>query len=288
VYDAAMFGRSRQVGAHIAYVAAAADDAAVFTARAREAAEALGPRAIGPSKVFLLAPPDKPPELAGKYEGSGDWMWICQTAIFEVWFYFREEAMRHLRELAFDIYDWTQAHATSVLCRLARQGLDARATAELIAEALPDWRHEQVMRVCGDVAALAPRHPVLRAAYYKLGDAHLRGDPVDAFELIAASAGSDAAHARARYVPFLKGLMAGVGLEGRTAFDDGHVVATDDGAGVVAKSGRDYPQIADFHQIRAALLLRDLTPEDAEVAERIAAWAAGHPDEGIRRRLAGG
>jgi hypothetical protein len=282
-----MFGRSKQVGAQIAYVAAAAGDAAVFTARARDAAEALGPRAIGSSKAFLLAPPDKPAELAGQHEGVGDWMWVCQSAIFEIWFYFREEAMRHLREVAFGVYDWTQAHATSVLCRLARQGLDARATAELIAEALPDWRHEQVMRVCRDVAALAPRHAVLRAAYDKLVDVYLQGDPVDAFELIAASATFDIAHVRAHYVPFLRGLMAGVGLEGRTAFDDGHVVATEDGAGVVAKGGREYPQIADFHQIRAALLLRDLTPEDAEVVARIAAWAAGHPDEGIRRQLAG-
>ena len=80
---AAMFGRSKQVGAQIAYVAAAADDAAVFTARARQAAEALGPRAIGPSKAFLLRPPDKPPELAGKHEAVGDWMWVCQTARWE-------------------------------------------------------------------------------------------------------------------------------------------------------------------------------------------------------------
>src|SRR5687767_11409189 len=134
-----MFGRSKQVGAQIAYVAAAEDDVA-FTARAREVAEALGPRSIGQSKAYLLDPPAKPPELAGRHEGHGDWMWVCQTAIFEIWFHLRHEAMRHLREVAFGPYDWTQAHATSVLCRLALQGLDARATAELIAESLPDWR----------------------------------------------------------------------------------------------------------------------------------------------------
>jgi hypothetical protein len=81
--------------------------------------------------------------------------------------------------------------------------------------------------------------------------------------------------------------MAGQGLEGRTAFDDGHVVASADGQGIVAKSGREYPQIADYHQIRAALLLRDLVPDEPTVKARLEAWAAGHPDSNVRHQLQG-
>lgn len=279
-----MFGKSPEVGEQIAAIAAAADDREMFTTRARAVAEAFGPTVIGASKRFLFAPPDKPPLLAGRHEGLGDWMMVCQAAIFEIWFHLGADALRELRAFAFGPYDWTQAHATRAVCRLALRGVDREGAAELIAEALPDWRHEQVMRVCADVAALAARAPVLRKAYDALIDRYLRGDPVDAFELIAADAGADPAHARERYLLFLHGLAAGRGLEGRTAFDDGHVVASKDG-GIVAKSGPEYPQIADYHQIRAALLLHDLVPDDASVKARLAAWAAGHPDGNVRLQL---
>jgi hypothetical protein len=282
-----VFGKSAEVGEQIAAVAAAADEPAMFTARARAVAEAFGPAVIAASKRFLFAPPEKPPLLAGRHEGLGDWMWVCQAAIFEIWFHLGADALRELREVAFGPYDWTQAHATHAVCRLALRGVDREGAGELIAEALPDWRHEQVMRVCVDVAALAARSAVLRKAYDGLTDGYLRGDPVDAFELVSADALADPAHARARYLPFLHGLMAGQGLEGRTAFDDGHVVASADGQGIVAKSGREYPQIADYHQIRAALLLRDLVPDEPTVKARLEAWAAGHPHSNVRHQLQG-
>jgi hypothetical protein len=282
-----VFGKSPEVGEQIAAVAAAADDPDAFTTRARAVAEAFGPTIIGASKRFLFAPPDKPPWLAGRYEGLGDWMGVCQAAIFEIWFHLGADALRELRAFAFGAYDWTQAHATRAVCRLALRGVDRDGAAELVAEALPDWRHEQVMRVCDDVAALAARSAVLRKAYDALTDAYLAGDPVDAFELVASDARADPAHARERYLPFLRGLMAGKDLEGRTAFDDGHVAATADGSGLIAKGGPQYPQIADYHQVRAALLLRDLVPEDPTVKARLEAWAAGHPDGGVRTQLQG-
>jgi hypothetical protein len=265
-------------------VASAVDDRDAFTARAREVAEALGPRAIGAMDRFLRSPPAKPDALAGKHEGFGDWMWVCQEAVFEIWFHFGADALRELREYAFGVYDWTQAHATHALCRLALKGLDRAGAAELIAEALPDWRYEQVMRVCRDIASVAAQSPVLRKAYDKLTDEYLEGDAVDAFELVAADAAADPTHARERYLPFLRGLMNGEGLEGRTAFDDGQVVAAP-GGGIAAKSGPTYPQIPDYHQIRAALLLRDLVPGDAEVTAQLSAWSDTHSDEGVRRQL---
>jgi len=210
-------------------------------------------------------------------------MWVCQSAIFEIWFHFGADALAELRQIVFGIYDWTQAHATRAICRLALRGVDREGAAELIAEALPDWRYEQVMRVRGDVGALAARSAVLRKAYDRLVDEYLEGDPVDAFELVAADAAADPAHARERYLPFLRGLIAGEGLEGRTAFDDGHVVAGPDGAGIVAKSGPTHPQIPDYHRIRAALLVRDLVPADGAVQTQLAAWADTHPDESVRR-----
>ena len=55
--------------------------------------------------------------------------------------------------------------------------------------------------------------------------------------------------------------------------------------GVVAKSGPTYPQVKDFHRIRAALLLHELLPEDEEVTRRLQTWSTNHPEENVRREL---
>jgi len=46
-----------------------------------------------------------------------------------------------------------------------------------------------------------------------------------------------------------------------------------------------YPQLEDFHRIRAAVLLRELFPEDHEVGSRLRKWAADHPEENVRKEL---
>ena len=47
---------------------------------------------------------------------------------------------------------------------------------------------------------------------------------MDGFELVAAAPRFSPELVRARYGDFLRHLMQGVGLEGRTTFDDGQVV----------------------------------------------------------------
>lgn len=188
--------------------------------------------------------------------------------------------------MAFGPYDWTQANATEVLCRLAIEGVETTHTSEQIARALPTWRYEQIMRVCAFVAELSVRSPALRAAYEALIVNYLEGDPVDAFELIAALARFDPRAVRQRYGDFLLQLSEGTGLVGRTAFDDGHVVTGDDGKSLVAKSGPTYPLLEDFHRIRAAVLRYELFPEDERTRKRLAEWSVQHPDESVRSELA--
>jgi hypothetical protein len=212
-------------------------------------------------------------------------MAACQAAIFEIWFHLGDAAVEDLHTVAFGAYDWTQANATEVLCRLAQGGVKTEDTARRIAGALPAWRHEQIMRVCGPVAALAAHSAVLEQAYDDLIDAYRAEDPADTFELVAAAARFSPARVVARYGDFLRGLMEGAGLEGRTAFDDGHVVFTEDGAGVVAQGGPAYPQVEDFHQIRAAVLLHELLPLDQDVTRRLEAWSTNHPEESARAEL---
>src|SRR5262249_12419639 len=156
-------------------------------------------------------------------------------------------ALADLRSVAFGEYDWTQFNAAEVLCRLAMNGVETERTAEQIADALPGWRYEQLMRVCGSVAQLATRSEPLLQAYEKPADEYFPLEPVDAFELVATLSHFHRERVKAKYGGFLRGLADGVGLEGRTAYDDGHVVPTADGKGVMARSGPQYPQVDDYH-----------------------------------------
>ena len=279
-----MFWKSKQVGRLIAEVAATADDREEFTRRAREAAAELGRPLIRKSRVYFWSPPPKPSSLDGKYEGIGDWMAVCQSAIFEMWFHLGEVALADLHEVAFGRYDWTQASATEVLCRLALDGVDTERTATRIAEALPKWRYEQIIYVRVPVAALSVRSHALRSAYDSLVETWRERDPVDAFELVLALKHADPTHAFMRYGDFLHALAAGEGLEGRTPYDDGHVVETPDG-GLAARSGPTHPLIVDYHSIRAAVLLWELSPGDERIEQRLRRWADEHPDEGVREEM---
>jgi len=277
--------KSKDVGEHIAQVASVAGDGDEVSRRAQAAATSLGRQAIAKSRAYFWTPPPKPRGFENRFHGLGEWMSMCQSAIFEIWFHLGDAALEDLRSVAFGAYDWTQAHATTVLCRLALDGIETQRSAEQIALALPGWRYEQVMRVCGRVGQLAARSEVLQRAYDTLTDGYRDDDPVAAFELIAAAAPWRPGDARARYGDFLRDLMGGAGLEGRTAFNDGHVVTSADGNALVAKGGPTYPQVDDFHRIRAALLLHELLPDDAEVTARLGMWAADHPDEDVRQQL---
>ncbi|HMA95917.1 MAG TPA: hypothetical protein VKP30_24685 [Polyangiaceae bacterium] len=280
-----MFWRSKEIGKHIAYVASSLKDPVEFSLRAQHSAEQLGKRAIGKSKAYFWTPPEKPSSHAGEYEGLGEWMSMCQAAIFEIWFHLGSVALPELRKVAFGSYDWTQAYATNALCRLATQGLDTEKTAAGIAKALPRWRYEQVMRVCGRVAELAARSEVLLEAYDRLIEVYKATDPVDALELVSALAEHCPNHVRELHSALVRDLSEGLGLEHRTPFDDGHVVPTPDGRGFVAKGGPTYPLVPDYHRIRATMVLHKLEPNNQHLARRLQAWSTNHPDALIRKEL---
>lgn len=280
-----MFWRSKEVGRHIAHVASALKDPAEFSRRAQQSAEQLGRKAVSKSKPYFWTPPPKPSEPAGKFEGLGEWMSMCQAAIFEIWFYLGSASVADLRKVAFGSYDWTQAYATDALCRLAVQGLETHETALGVMKALPHWRYEQVMRVCGRVAELAAKSDVLLHAYDQLIESYKASDPVDGLELVSALAEYHPTHVKTLYYEFLRNLAQGVGLEHRTPFDDGHVVPTPDGRGFVAKGGPTYPLVADYHRIRATILLHKLQPTDEALTRRLQAWSTEHPDALMRKEL---
>ena len=63
--------------------------------------------------------------------GLGDWMAICQYAIFELIYHLGVKALGTLRSIAYGKYDWTQATALEVICRLYADG---KLPADVISE----------------------------------------------------------------------------------------------------------------------------------------------------------
>jgi hypothetical protein len=87
-------------------------------------------------------PPAEPLEIKKEYLGLGEWIATCQYAGFELIYNVEPVPIQFLKELAFGEYDWTQATAIEVLCRLY---IDRRVPVSIIAEInqqLSEMRYE--------------------------------------------------------------------------------------------------------------------------------------------------
>lgn len=269
------------VGEQIAWVAASITTPETFHSRARLAAEALGPRCIPLLPGFFHKPPPIPDEVKDQFQGLGQWMEVCQAAIFEILFYFREAALALLRQVAFGVYDWTQARAIEILCKLALEGLERQQIEKELAHALPQLRYETVMQARSALAQLAVVAPQLKAAFHALIYEYMQDDPVDALDLIEALAFADPSSVK-EYETFLHKLMRGEMLAGRHPILDGAILELKpDGSEIV--HGTPLPD--DYHAIRASLVLLRLFPDDETVIGVIRQWAAAHPDEKVRQEL---
>ena len=71
------------------WVAATWEDSNEFTKRARESAEKLTEKQINnlPKFFYYKNNPRKPEEVNDKFGGLGEWQWMCQVAIFEIFYY---------------------------------------------------------------------------------------------------------------------------------------------------------------------------------------------------------
>ena len=72
------------VGEKIAWVAAAITTPETFHKRAGLATEELGSQCIPLLPSFFHKPPSFPGEAGDQFQGLGQWMAVCQAAIFEM------------------------------------------------------------------------------------------------------------------------------------------------------------------------------------------------------------
>jgi hypothetical protein len=269
------------VGEKIAWVAASITTPEIFHDRARLAAEELGPRCITYLPAFFHKPPSLPHEVKDQFHGLGEWMAICQAAIFEMLYFFREASLPLLRQVAFGVYDWTQARAIEILCKLALEGIERAQIERELAQALPQLRYETMLRIRNVLAQLAVVAPQLKAVFHTLIDEYVYDGPAEALNLIEALVFADPPLARG-YEAFLRRIMYGELLADRHPILDGAVLELKpDGSTII--HGTPLPD--DFHAIRAALVLLRLVPTDEAVLAALHHWAATHPDEKVRREL---
>lgn len=128
-------------------VAVLIDDQIVFRAKAKKVAERIGPESIPEFRQRFHRSTAAPAGFRSEERGLAAWLSYWQLAIFEIVFQYREHALPMLREVAFGEYDWTQANAIELLCRLAAEGTDRERTlADLIRE-MPGMRDTALLYV---------------------------------------------------------------------------------------------------------------------------------------------
>ena len=95
---------------------------------------------------YLKSKLQDPPELAAEFKnvklGLGEWLAMCQYTIFELLYNSYEYSLPIIKDIAFGQYDWTQATALEVLCRLYIDEKISDSILENINEKLPDMRYE--------------------------------------------------------------------------------------------------------------------------------------------------
>ena len=276
-----MFGRKRSVADEIRRVASAIEDDAELSARARAAARALGKRFTAEAPALYHQAGDPPPEQREQFRRPlGAWLMAWQYALFEIAYHLGETALPMLRETAFGEYDWTQASATDVLCRLALDGVATQATANEIAYHLRSWRHEQLCYVHPMVARVAAISPVLEAAYERLiaeWKKDFNQEDVLNFILALARVHPPAAE---RHTPFLRDLVFGDGVL-RWEADIARALGTTPES--VRRPWSD--EHDEALRVRAATVLFQLDPTTADVRARLETWATTHDDPQCRKEL---
>ena len=222
------------------------------------------------------APPRRPRAVSAR-----------QHAIFEILYHFREASLPVLRKIAFGPYDWTQANAVDVLCRLAAEGIETETIANEIIKDIPNWRYEAILYTINSLAQFAPRAPNVMNSLHEMVKEWASDDPIEAMDILEPLA-KHAPDAARKHENLLRGIMREAGEGTRSPLADGQVVElqSDDGQTIVgAAAGPSHPSIPDYHAIRSALILQQLFPADDEVLAKLTDWAENHPEQQVRSEL---
>jgi hypothetical protein len=149
-------------------VAVLIDDQLAFRAKAKEVAARFGPETIPELRLRFNRSTASPSGFTAQERGLAGWLSYWQFAIFEIVYQYREHALPMLREVAFGEYDWTQANAIELLCRLASEGIDRDRTLADLKREMPGMRDTALLYVAGPLLQQARNNPALAAIVEEL------------------------------------------------------------------------------------------------------------------------
>lgn len=117
-------------------------DQTEFEKAARQEAAGLDVNDVHYLKTRFHNPPKVHPGTDEGQFGLGQWMAVCQYAIFELLYNLQDIAFPLVEEVAFGEYDWTQANALETLCRWHVDGTLSKPVMTEIKSRIGDMRYE--------------------------------------------------------------------------------------------------------------------------------------------------
>jgi hypothetical protein len=252
----------------------------LFTNSAKKVASELNFLEAQKLTSYFHNPPQEPEFIkstTANYGVLGVWMGICQDAIFEILYHYKEDAIIILYMIGFGQYDWTQYKAIDVLCRLANDGIETERIVKNIGENLHHFRYEAVMPSMESLSEIENSENVPKILK-KLFDEYVEDDVIDGFYILNAMAKNYPNEAK-KELDFLKSLANGIGLENRSPFLDGAVMTTDEnGKNTFFINGEKIEGNFNLeHQLNSALLYQYLEPNDAEINKLVSKLSDAKP-----------
>lgn len=219
-----------------------------------------------------------------KYGLLGVWMIICQDAIFEILFNYKEQAIPTLYSIGFGEYDWTQYKAIDVLCRLANEGIETEAIINNIGKEIQNFRYEAVMPSIESLSHVLDNKEVSKIIL-EIFDEYSKADPIDGLYILRLLALNYPNEVKNK-LAYIKAIAKGAGIENRSPLLDGAVLSVDtEGNETYSINGKEVEgSFEEIHKINAAVLYFYLNSEDDEINQLIDFWEY-HAKEDTHRSM---
>lgn len=229
--------------------------------------------------------PDNLKSKTAKYGMLGVWMMICQNAIFEILYNYKEQAIPTLYAIGFGQYDWTQYKAIGVLCRLAQEGIQTNEIINDIGNKIKDFRYEAVFPSIESLSRI-PNNEEIPKIILEVFDEYSIDDPIDGLHILRILAVNYPNEVKGK-LTFIKSIAKGEGIEDRPPLLDGAVLITDEAGNEQYSIGGEEIQgnFEETHKITAAALYYYLDSSDKEINERIDFWEKDANEEAHRNMI---
>ncbi len=230
--------------------------------------------------------PEEPEYLKAtirKYGTLGVWMDICQNAILEILYNFKEAIIPTLYEIGFGKYDWTQYKAIDKICQLASEGIATETTINKLDEEILSFRYEALLPCINSLTRI--KHDSIPPIYEKVFN-ELKEDVIDGLEVIQCLAVNYPDKARLK-IPYLLNAVETLSNETRSPLLDGAVMQTnEDGTVQFFQNGIEITEsYNEQHIVFILSFCYQLNPENKEVNKLIDYWKNNAVNMDHRKQL---